>query len=258
MNRLLKYVELNLSELCNYTCNFCPRGHGYPNSNVHMSMETAKTIVKQLEELGQPVTVQLAGRGEPTLAKNFGKIAELLIDLKNRSLIKIEMNTNGKKVDEYLHLIEQFDDVVYNVYAETLETPQAIQRKYPFFRIKNKKDPFFRNWKTRSGYIPDQINPEPQYNHHIYGEMCHKPFEVVYINWNGDYNLCCDVWKDIEAISNIFDEPIKDYTTKNKRLNEYRSTLIKGKRSMSPCNECNIQCSVEFLVKMKNLHHVST
>jgi len=87
--------------------------------------------------------------------------------------------------------------------------------------------------------------------------MCHKPFEVVYINWNGDYNLCCDVWKDIEVLSNIFDEPIKDYTTKNKRLNEYRSTLIKGKRSMSPCNECNIQCSVEFLVRMKNLQHVS-
>lgn len=253
MNRFLKYIELNLSELCNYSCPFCPRGHGYANENVHMTVETAELICRQVEELNHPVRVQLAGRGEPTLCKNFGPILELLLDLRNRAPIQLEMNTNGKWVDRYLPLIEQMDDVVYNVYPETKETPEKLQEKYPNFRVKDKRDPLSRQWKTRAGYIPDQINPEPDYYHQKYGAICHKPFQVVYINWNGDYNLCCDVWKDIEVFGNIRNETIKEFTTKNARLMEYRESLAKGKRTMKPCKDCNIQCAVDFLQDLERL-----
>ena len=253
MNKLLKYIELNLSEICNYTCPFCPRGHGYPNLNLHMTLETADTIVNQIKELGHPVAVQLAGRGEPTLAKHFGEIAQKLLDLRDEVGITIEMNTNGKWVDKYLDLIEQFDDVVYNVYPETVEDAETLQKRYPKFRVKDKNDIYSRNWKTRAGYIPDQVSPEPEYYHPKYGGICHKPFEVVYINWNGDYNLCCDVWKDIETLGNVNTESIKEYTTKNARLTEYRNRLIRGKRDMDPCKDCNIQCSVEFLQRLEQV-----
>lgn len=255
MNPLLQYIELNLTELCNYTCSFCPRGHGYPNSNLHMTPETASVICNQIRSLNQPVIVQFAGRGEPTLNKHFGDIAELFLQLRDDVPLKIEMNTNGKWVDKYLNLIDQFDDVVFNIYAENPESSETLQNKYKAtsFRFKDKKNPHSRNWKTRAGYIPDQVNPEPDYNHAAYGGLCHKPFEVVYINWNGDYNLCCDVWHDIEVLGNIFDQPIKEYTTKNPRLLEYRKRLLQGKRDMSPCKDCNIQCSVEFLTRLEDL-----
>lgn len=255
MNPLLHYIELNLTELCNYTCAFCPRGHGYPNSNLHMTPETVDMIVEQVKELNQPVAIQLAGRGEPTLNKYFDIILQKLLDLREVAPVTLEMNTNGKWVDKYLHLIEQMDDVVYNVYAETVEDADTIQKKYPKFRVKDKKDASSRNWKTRAGFIDDQINPEPVYHHHKYGAICHKPFEVVYINWNGDYNLCCDVWKDIEALGNIATETIDEYTTKNKRIKEYRSRLIRGKRDIDPCKDCNIQCSVDFLQRLEKLKH---
>lgn len=253
MHKLLKYIELNLTELCNYTCAFCPRGHGYPNSNLHMTPETMDLIVAQVKDLGQPVHIQLAGRGEPTLNKYFGELLQKLLDLKKEAPVVLEMNTNGKWVDRYLDKIVQMDDVVYNVYPETTESASALQKRYPTFRIKNKKDASTRNWKTRAGYISDQINPEPNYHHPRYGAMCHKPFEVVYINWNGDYNLCCDVWHNIEAFSNIFTQPIKEYVTKNERLNEYRRHLIKGQRDIDPCKDCNIQCSVDFLERLEAL-----
>ena len=257
MNRFLRYVELNLSELCNYTCDFCPRGHGYENQNLHMSLETADIICQQIEALDVPVRVQLAGRGEPTLCKNFGPIAEKLLSLRDRVQgLELEMNTNGKWVDNYLPLIERFNDVVYNVYPETTESPKELQNKYPQFRVKDKRDVLSRNWKTRAGYIPDQISPEPAYNHPKYGGMCHKPFQVVYINWNGDYNLCCDVWKDIEALGNIRTETIAEFTTKNPRLGEYRNSLAKGRRTMDPCKDCNIQCAVDFLQDVQALQNV--
>tara|TARA_B110000858_G_C17725801_1_gene437606 strand:+ start:47 stop:841 length:795 start_codon:yes stop_codon:yes gene_type:complete len=253
MNKFLKYIELNLSELCNYTCAFCPRGHGYPNVNVHMLPETADVIVQQIKDLNQPVTVQLAGRGEPTLNKYFGEILQKLLDLKEVAPVTLEMNTNGKWLDKYLPLVKQMDYVVYNVYAENPEDPKDIKKRYPEFTVKDKKDASSRNWKTRAGYIPDQINAEPEYSHPKYGGICHKPFEVVYIDWQGNYNLCCDVWKDIEVLGNIFNEPIKEYTTRNKRIMEYRSRLAQGKRDMNPCKDCNIQCSIEFLDKLREL-----
>ena len=254
MNKFLRYVELNLSELCNYTCVFCPRGHGYENQNLHMSLETADIICKQIEDLGVPVKVQLAGRGEPTLCKNFKPIVEKLVALRERVPgLELEMNTNGKWVDKYLEVIKQLDDVVYNVYPETVEDPETLQKKYPEFRIKDKRNVMTRNWKTRAGYIPDQISPEPEYNHPKYGGMCHKPFQVVYVNWNGDYNLCCDVWKDIEALGNIRTETIAEFTTSNSRLSEYRKTLVRGERTMSPCKDCNIQCAVDFLKDIQSL-----
>jgi len=253
MNKFLKYIELNLTELCNYTCTFCPRGHGYPNLNYHMTPETVDEIVKQVKELNQPIHIQLAGRGEPTLNKYFDVILQKLLDLRKVADVKLEINTNGKRLDKYLPLIEQMDYVVHNIYAENPANPVDVQKKYPNLRVKDKKDVSSRNWKTRSGYIPDQAYSEPDYYHPRYGGMCHKPFEVVYIDWQGNYNLCCDVWKDIEVLGNIFKTSIKDHTTHNKRLKEYRSRLAKGKRDMKPCVDCNIQCSVEFLDKLEKM-----
>jgi len=257
MNRFLRYVELNLSELCNFKCPFCPRGHGYKNQNLNMSIETADIICNQIEDLGIPIKVQLAGRGEPTLCVNFKAIVERLLQLRKRvPKIEIEMNTNGKRVDRYLDLIEQFNDVVYNIYPETKDSPDTIKKRYPKFRVKDKRDLLSRKWKTRAGYIPDQINPEPYYLHQKYGSICHKPFQVVYVNWNGDYNLCCDVWKDIEVLGNIRTETIKEFTTKNPRLSEYRKHLAAGKRIMDPCKDCNMMCAVDFLQDIEKLNSV--
>ena len=43
-------IELNTTELCNRTCVFCPRHDSevYPNRNLHMSVEDAEVIAKNL------------------------------------------------------------------------------------------------------------------------------------------------------------------------------------------------------------------
>ena len=43
-------VEINPTELCNLQCSFCPRAHGYPNQNLHMSLDTAREIRNQLND----------------------------------------------------------------------------------------------------------------------------------------------------------------------------------------------------------------
>ncbi len=220
-----------------------------------MSLDTLDVILESIRDLGQEITVQLAGRGEPTLHNQFGKILEKLLRFREEvPSFRIEMNTNGARVSRYQELMDQLDRVTYNIYPESKINYEDAVGQFPQFLVKDKKQPDDRKWKTRSGYIPlKEINPQSFEPVPRYGKMCHKPFEVVYINYNGDYNLCCDVWKDIEVLGNVKTEPIKDYYKNNKRLLEYRAHLLRGERTIDPCKDCNIRCSHEFIQRFEDV-----
>ncbi len=220
-----------------------------------MSLDTLDVILESIRDLGQEITVQLAGRGEPTLHNQFGKILEKLLKFREEvPSFRIEMNTNGARVSRYQELMDQLDRVTYNIYPESKINYEDAVGQFPQFLVKDKKQPDDRKWKTRSGYIPlKEINPQSFEPVPRYGKMCHKPFEVVYINYNGDYNLCCDVWKDIEVLGNVKTEPIKDYYKNNKRLLEYRAHLLRGERTIDPCKDCNIRCSHEFIQRFEDV-----
>ena len=66
---LFSFVELNVNELCNRTCVFCPRVDPkiYPNLNLHMDLELAELISVQLESVGFNGNVNVSGTGEATL-----------------------------------------------------------------------------------------------------------------------------------------------------------------------------------------------
>ena len=69
------FIEINITELCNRECSFCPRAHGYPNLNLNMSVETAVRI--QNQAMGFVDTIHIVGRGEPLLHPNFLNIVSI-------------------------------------------------------------------------------------------------------------------------------------------------------------------------------------
>ena len=52
-NPLFSWLEINPTELCNRLCTFCPRVEPdeYPNQNLNMSVDLAKKIANELNEL---------------------------------------------------------------------------------------------------------------------------------------------------------------------------------------------------------------
>ena len=48
---LFSWIDINITELCNRKCIFCPRvdPDKYPNQNINMSIDLAKNIGSQLE-----------------------------------------------------------------------------------------------------------------------------------------------------------------------------------------------------------------
>ena len=105
-------IELNITELCDMKCAFCPRSSGYPNSNLNMSLNTLDVIVEHAKEL-KGVSFHISGRGEPTLHPRFSDVLDKLSDF------KVKLSTNGNRVDRYLDKINELHKVDYSIYDES-------------------------------------------------------------------------------------------------------------------------------------------
>ena len=90
---LFSFLELNINEICNRRCPFCPRSNPktYPNRNVHMDVGIAKSIAEQLKVLEFKGIVNVSGTGEPLLTKY---IVDIDKEFGDRG-IHIEIVTNG-------------------------------------------------------------------------------------------------------------------------------------------------------------------
>ena len=94
---VFSFVELNINELCNRTCIFCPRHDPklYPNQNLHMDLSLAEEIAKQLSEINFNGIVNISGTGEATLTKYLPSIVKnLVIEISILNWLLMEINLN--------------------------------------------------------------------------------------------------------------------------------------------------------------------
>src|SRR5574344_1567615 len=73
---LFSWIDINITELCNRKCIFCPRAEPdkYPNQNIHMSIELARIIGSQLEQLKYNGVVVFSGYSEPMQCPHLEEI----------------------------------------------------------------------------------------------------------------------------------------------------------------------------------------
>ena len=69
--RYLNQIDINLTDLCNKTCSFCPRHSPevYPNNNQHMSVKLFEKVIHECLDVGFKRDILLCGRGEPATHK---------------------------------------------------------------------------------------------------------------------------------------------------------------------------------------------
>lgn len=243
---LIKRIELNPTELCNLKCSFCPRGHGYPNSDLHMSLDIVREIRRQLDECNYKMYVTISGRGEPTLTKDFDKILDILFE--NNPSYLVRMNTNGKRLLKYAEYIPKFSEI--NLDAYDVDKEKAYNWPDEIIRHQNVKVKWKPDYGLDYGKWNKELNkPTAMSNRagllkskdrtNCSGTVCSYPFEKMFINWNGDYNLCCDDWEVIK-ISNIYEESIPDYINHNRTLSKYREYhKLKQRSKLDICKTCD-------------------
>ena len=77
---LFSWLELNVTELCNRKCIFCPRHDPkvFPNRNLHMTPKGAESISKELARNHYRGKISLSGFGENLLNPEFPEIIKVL------------------------------------------------------------------------------------------------------------------------------------------------------------------------------------
>ncbi len=116
-------------------------------------------------------------------------------------------------------------------------TPEEASQKYNF-HIVDKRTQNKLKYNNRAGSITKDItHNDPR--HPVFGLMCEKPFSVIYINYNGDYNLFFNDGFNPTVLENVQTQPLRDFIESNEKLKEFQRDLAAGNRTYSPCKSCN-------------------
>ncbi|MBM85019.1 MAG: hypothetical protein CMM47_03230 [Rhodospirillaceae bacterium] len=240
---LFSWIDLNLTELCNRLCVFCPRADPdlYPNQSLNMSMDLVRRIASELTSLDYNGVVVLCGFGEPMLHPELNSIVKAFGDK-----IRVELVTNGDRltsqVASQLYALG-LDYFVVSMY----DGPEQREHFYKIFRDASispdkfilrdrwhsEADDFGLKLTNRAGTIDvGKQDPIPP------AHPCYYPAYSITLDWNGDALLCVQDWNKRVKAGNAYAQSLMEIWT-SPTLSKYRNRLFEGKRTMAPCKNCN-------------------
>jgi len=241
---LFSWIDINVTELCNRTCAFCPRHSSqiYPNQKLHMAVDLAKKINMELSEYDFQGAVVMCGYSEPLLHPKIIELVEAL------GSVRSEIVTNGDKLTV---------DLIKQLYAANLSQLVVSMYDGPE-QIEHFTDMFNQAGIAPENYILRDrwYGPEHEYGLKLtnragvlqLGEQdavdtkkpCYYTAYSMTIDWNGDVLLCVQDWHKKVKMGNIFAESLLSAWNSTK-MQSFRSKLINGRRVVFPCNQCNAE-----------------
>jgi radical SAM protein with 4Fe4S-binding SPASM domain len=239
---LFSWIDINLTELCNRKCLFCPREDEskYPNQALHMSSQLITKIANELKAINYTGSIVLSGFSEPLLHPD---IHTLVNEFKE---IRLEMVTNGdlltsEKIQTLvnngidLFAISMYDGPHQVEHFNTMFAKANIPKEYYILRDRwhSDEDEFGLKLTNRAGTVLVG-NQEPV----DITKPCYYTHYSMTIDWNGDVLLCVQDWNKKIKFGNLYQDSLIDIWHKQ-LFNKYRNHLGNGDRSLTPCNQCN-------------------
>lgn len=239
---LFSWIDLNLTELCNRTCIFCPRADEskYPNQSLFISDILIDKMAKELNDLNYEGSIVLAGFGEPMLYPNM---ISLIKKFKN---IKLEIVTNGDPLT-VKNAKEMYEAGINMFVISMYDGPEQIDKFTKIFQEAGVPKQYYMlrdRWHTdedayglkltnRAGMVDVGLQEEVKLD-----KPCYYPHYSMTIDWNGDVLLCVQDWNKKIKLGNIYSQTLLEVWNSN-MMNKYRQKLGNGDRNISPCNKCN-------------------
>lgn len=190
-------VELNITELCNRTCAFCPRANAdvYPNQNLNMEVEIAAKVAQDLKDAGSFARISFSGFGESLLHKKFLTIISTVRAILPEN--SIEVNTNGDRLTA-TRIEALYRAGLSNLYVNMYDGPEQIEYFEELFSRADVPQVFWKlrpHWEgaledhgltlnNRSGMVvaPDlRLLPLEEALH----RPCFYPFYKMIVDWDG-------------------------------------------------------------------------
>lgn len=241
---LFSWVDLNVTELCNRTCAFCPRSGGaYPNQNLNMSVELAERIAHELFFIDYAGSIVFSGFGEPLLHPKFKRIAAAF----NKRVANIELVTNGDRLSAEL-VCELHQGGISFFAVSMYDGPHQVEKFNAIFveagvpeanyilrdRWHGAEDDFGLKLTNRAGTVIAGNQPP------VDASMpCFYLSYSLVIDWNGDVLLCVQDWHKRRIFGNVHDASLFDIWKSTPAMSGLRRRLAAGHRVDHPCVQCN-------------------
>ncbi len=242
---LFSWIDINVTELCNRKCVFCPRvsAEFYPNLNLNMDKNLAEKIGAELAALNYKGVVVFSGYSEPTLCPHFEDIISSF-----PTNIRLELVTNGDNLTA--KDFKKLYNAGINHFVVSLYDGEHQVKKFKkiFTEAGFKKDVYSlrdrwydsdKNFglklTNRGGTIDAGEQPEV-----IPDKPCYYPSYSMTIDWNGDVLVCMQDWNKKVKFGNVSTQSLFEIWT-GKSYSKYRTNLLRGNRNLNPCSKCNAE-----------------
>jgi len=242
---LPSWIELSLIDVCNRRCSFCPKSDDTiaPDTYQKMTMSLIEKLVSDLKKINFEGAFCLCGYGEPMLHKNFIEITNKLGELGG-----VEIITNGDLVNEKTLmnifksratrlLISLYDGPKQVLKFKNMISDLKIPKDFVILRDRWYSDKMDYGVKLTNRVGTISLGNQPDTKDYINKKCFYTAYQML-IDWNGDVFLCPQDWQRRQTMGNIMQQEIFDIW-KGPILSKYRKRLLKGDRSLKPCNQCN-------------------
>lgn len=226
----LRIVEVNISNVCNMKCPFCPQSikmqYALDYADVHM----IKCFANQLHDMHYAGYICIAGHGEPTLHPKFIEILNVLKDF------NVVLVTNGS----------QFSNQTWKNISQLCQIKVSIHdwaNRQTYFDRFSGSNAVFRNHDMHNPqmniYNRAGCMHKIENNNDLALRRCNYPFYKTMIDVDGSYLICEADWTTHSKTSiNVFNTCIADYFCND--LSKYRRLMNTGRNNIDCCKECNI------------------
>jgi len=263
----INHVQVQTINRCNRSCAFCP-SRKFPRKLEFMSLETYQRVLDELASLGFSGRFSPYLQGEPLLDNRLPELVALARAALPRARLLIQTNGDALTVEKGLALFEaglhkliincydngdqlsRLQDMVRNMVGRQAdlrlikgnfirmicpERPGQIRREITLEDKTWWKTDTVENW---AGNIPGALT-EPL------RKWCFRPFNQLYVHFNGDVVLCCCDWKGEVVFGNLMRASLSEVYS-SPIASRYRENLAKKNRKMKLCEVCDFRGNYLF------------
>ena len=241
----LSSIEVNITELCNRKCYFCPRSSFYPNLNLNMSVGNSIILKNRLDEINFTGTLAFSGNGEPLLNPNVYGI------INNLKKYKPYLITNGDRILKNEKIIDHlFDNGLNYLVLNEYDSNENYDKKMKMVKGRNiivkNQFKFPLNYTNRKReHVDNQFE----------NKVCYFPFYKTVVDYNLNLRFCNNDWKHKIIIGNLEQSSIRDIWLSD-HVNKMRMHLMKGERKcIISCENCDVNGTI---IGEKNYEYFKT
>ena len=204
-------VEFDLHGTCSRRCAFCPRvdAEKWPDLDEKFELDLYTKIIIELKNRWKySGRIAWSGYSEPMIH------------------LRVSIYTNNKTTQKFQKIREELN----------------IDPKIFFIRERNKgrKNDFGLVLNNRGGAVDlkqigikrDTVFPLKR--------ACNYPLFKIFVNYNGDYQICSNDWNKKKIVGNAHSSTIDEvwYSSEFKKI---RKDLMNKNRNIDPCKTCDVK-----------------